>query len=305
MPGCPTACGGLTAVVVYAAQNHVWSVIRVNIIIVRASHLEAGKSNSGKNKMNLISLKKRYYDRLDSLANEIGDALRNGEPVSAQIMEAIVQMYDSAKTERDYECSRFECAYHTPITGEFEFLVARILYHYSEQDKLGWRVFLRRQVKKTVPDIRITNGEEPIGVIEIKSKGGWIQPFFSEEKYRADKRKLKNGQSDHDPDETIIKLKGQITKYEKVFSLKPDDIFYILPTLAQVHKNKYHAGYSDYRNYFSKTSGLPESNFVLLSSNLTLDLSNASKSLDFVPTDNFETMVASLRRKSNKRIKKK
>lgn len=166
-----------------------------------------------------------------------------------------------------------------------------------------WRVFLRRQVKKTAPDIRIAMGEKSIAVIEIKAKGGWIQPFLSKERYNADKVKLENRSSSYNPDETIRRLKAQISKYRKEFSLKADDIYYLLPTLTNVHRNKFPSLIKDYYNYFSKTSGLPKSNLILLSRNLILDLSRATKNADLDPTDDFERMITSLRSKCPIQVK--
>jgi hypothetical protein len=244
----------------------------------------------------LGGIKKNYYDTLDHLAKDTSSSLTQGLPVTENILNAIIGMYSAAKVESIYEeKNRFESAYHAPITSEFEFYVARIMYHYSLMKKLEWHVFLRRQLNKTAPDVRIEIGNRTVAIIEIKARGGWIQPFLSRDRYEADKRKLHAKKSLYDPDDTIRKLKGQLSKYGDCFHVPRDAIFFLLPTLTLVHRTKYPSKIGNYYANFANTSGLPRGNLILLSENLKLDLSHPIIT-NMMPTDAFERMVRQVER---------
>jgi hypothetical protein len=230
-------------------------------------------------------------NEVDKRAKSISNKLTLEEPVTKDILKTIIELYNSAKVESVLADDYFEAAYHTPITGELEFLIARILYHYSILKKLKWKIYLRRQENSTVPDIRINKSNETISIIEIKAKGGWIQPFLSLERYNNDKLKMKSGASQYDPDELIFRQRKQLNKYISNFRLKKTDLYFFLPTLALVHRKKYKSTLDDYYINFSKTSELPKENFILLSKNKRLDLSHKPNINSLEPSDNFERMV--------------
>lgn len=228
---------------------------------------------------------------LDEHAKKLGQKLLDGQHVTEDLLKIIADIYTSARVERAFWDAHFEAAYHSPITGELEFLVARTLYHYSQLRGFEWKILMRRQVGKTAPDIRIEKGGRTIAVIEIKAKGGWIQPFFSSDRYAYDKQKGR-----YDPDELIKKIRDPLQKYQAAFNLKARQIFFLLPTFALVHRVRYNKTLKDYYAYFAQTSGLPQQNLILLSSNMRLDLARAGDSGDLEPTDRFEKMISRLPR---------
>lgn len=221
--------------------------------------------------------------------------------ITQNIIKTIIELYASAKVEQVLKDDFFEAAYHTPITGELEFLISRILYHYSASEHLNWKILLRRQEKNNVPDIRIIKNCKNISIIEIKAKGGWIQPFLSKERFDKDMEKLTRRKSDFDPQQFIKVKRQQLNKYQETFGLEPDSIFFFIPTLAAVHRKYYKASLSDYLTYFETVSGLQQSNLVLLSSNLRLELANKKIDMnDLCPTIKFEEMLTAITKKSSK-----
>ena len=244
----------------------------------------------------MLSYKKLYYDSIDKMAKKIADNFVAGGSITQEILKFINELYDSAKVEQSFKSSSFETAYHAPISSELEFYIARIFYHLSELERKKWKILLRRQQGKTAPDIRIEKGGKTIAIVEIKAKAGWIQPFFSEQRYNIDKERFENGSS-FDPDALIVKSREQLTKYFQVFAITNDDIFLFLPTLALVHRKKYNTTLEEYRNYFSQTSGFPKENLILLSENKSLDLSLAIEGKELSPTRDFEKLLDKLLKK--------
>ena len=244
----------------------------------------------------MLSYKKLYYDSIDKMAKKIADNFVAGGSITQEILKFINELYDSAKVEQSFKSSSFETAYHAPISSELEFYIARIFYHLSELERKEWKILLRRQQGKTAPDIRIEKGGKTIAIVEIKAKAGWIQPFFSEQRYNVDKERFENGSS-FDPDALIVKSREQLTKYFQVFAITNDEIFLFLPTLALVHRKKYNTTLEEYRNYFSQTSGFPKENLILLSENKSLDLSLAIEGKKLSPTRDFEKLLDKLLKK--------
>ncbi len=244
----------------------------------------------------MLSYKKLYYDSIDKMAKKIADNFVAGGSITQEILKFINELYDSTKVEQSFKSSSFETAYHAPISSELEFYIARIFYHLSELERKEWKILLRRQQGKTAPDIRIEKGGKTIAIVEIKAKAGWIQPFFSEQRYNVDKERFENGSS-FDPDALIVKSREQLTKYFQVFAITNDDIFLFLPTLALVHRKKYNTTLEEYRNYFSQTSGFPKENLILLSENKSLDLSLAIEGKELSPTRDFEKLLDKLLKK--------
>ncbi len=249
----------------------------------------------------LVKLKRGYYTYLDGKAKYIAYQLSKGKPVTKLILDYVKELYGAAKSEKLFadKDEAFEAAYHNPISSDLEFLIARALYYYStDYMDLGWKIFLRRQVGKTAPDIRVEYNKETLGIIEIKAKAGWIQPVFSERRYEKDKEKFEDGEGVYDPDVLIAGFRNKLEKYCHNYGIKADQVFVLLPSLILVHRKKLTLKVDDYENFFSKNSELPKDSLILLSTNLLLDLGASPARKDYQATDRFEKMVAKLTRLS-------
>lgn len=248
------------------------------------------KSRSGESK--LASLRERYYRCLDDEATYIAARLTSNKRTTEIILDCIREMYEAAKSEGLPETGdpSFESAYHPPISSDLEYLIARILYHYSRQRNLGWKVFLRRQVGKTAPDIRIALGDRTLAIVEVKAKAGWIQCIFSDDRYDSDMKRYREGKG-QDPGISIQRFRVQCGKYCDTFGLTKDQMFLLLPSLIMVHRKKSYHNAQYYEETFLKNSGLSEHSFVLLSDNLLLDLSSSPTRSEYRPTDRFERFV--------------
>ena len=245
----------------------------------------------------LVQLKKDYYEYLDRKAKYVADKLSKSQPVTNLILDYTKELYNSAKIEIDnFNNKKFESAYHNPISSELEFLIARILYHYSNSNKLNWKIYLRRQINKATPGIGIESNIKTLAIIEIKAKAGWIQPLFSKKRYQKDKKKLKEGRSSFNPEELINKTKTRLKKYCQTYNIEPKQIFVILPSLERVHRKTLTEKLEDYEKWFAKSSELPKENFILLSKNLNLDLSSNPKRKEYKPTKRFERLISLLSR---------
>lgn len=239
-------------------------------------------------------IKIKYQQYLDRKARNLAYSLGKSKKVTSLLLDYIKELYDSAKSESDFTSDNFETAYHSPISSDLEFLLARTLYHYANLKKLGWKIYLRKQVGKTAPDIRIERDNRTLAIIEIKAKAGWIQAFFSKERFDSEMKKLRAGTGKFDPRELVKKVRGQIDKYYETYNIASDQIFIFLPTLKLVHRKRYSSQMKDYDSYFQKTSGLPRKNLILLSSNFLLDLSANPSRADYKPTSRFESLISFL-----------
>lgn len=242
----------------------------------------------------MLEARKSHYEKLDCIGKSISEMKIDSRDMSEAILKIVIELYKSAKAEEAFKDEYFESAYHSPITGELEFIIARILYHYSQKNKKGWKILLRRQVAKTAPDIRIEVGGKTLAIVEIKAKVGWVQSFFSPNQFKRDQERLKSGASKYNPETAIQLSRNQLSKYVSNFKIEPKNIFLLLPTLALVHRKKDKTELSEYYNYFNQTSGLPSENLILLSENLDLDLSH--KLGELKPTGRFERMLSILDR---------
>ncbi len=239
----------------------------------------------------LIQLKKNYYNYLDRKARHIAFNLSKRRKVTNLLLDYISELYDSVKVEKHFTNEKFESAYHPSVTPELEFLIARILYHYSDIKKLNWKIYLRRQFQKTAPDVRIEKDGKTIAVIEIKAKVGWMQYFFSREREKKDMKRLKEGKIDWDPGEAIKVTRAKLSKYARIYKISKDQVFVFLPTLSMVHRKTSKRKLIDYERDFVNNSRLKKENFILLSKNLILDLSPDCRRKDYQPTDKFERFI--------------
>lgn len=120
-------------------------------------------------------IKKEYFDALDRNALNMSNRLIDGNGTTRLLLQGLAELYQGSRMEREgFKDQGFESAYHQSVTSDFEFLIARILYHYSRERRLGWKIFLRRQKKKCVPDIRIESHGKTVAIIEIKASVGWM-----------------------------------------------------------------------------------------------------------------------------------
>ena len=249
----------------------------------------------------LIKIRKEYYGYIDKKARHLGYLLTDKKPVSKLILDYIAELYEAAKLDQSYKNNNFESAYHNPITSDLEFLIARTLIHYSNRNKLNWKIYLRRQVGKTAPDIRIDLNGKTLVILEIKAKAGWLQPVFSKERFDKDMNKLRNGMSDFDPREVIKKVKNQLTKYHTTFNISQNRVFVLLPSMKLVHRKKSILTVEDYRTQFARSSGLPKDNLILLSNNALLDMSESPPRSEYQVTNNFEYFIEKLTKISLKK----
>lgn len=246
---------------------------------------------------NLAAIKRDYFAFLDRKARNIAYNLAKGKPVTRNILYCIHNLYRSEKAQ-DYliKKGKFDLAYHNPISSDLELFIARILYHYSYNKNLKWSIYLRCQSNNTTPDIRIESKGKTLAIIEIKAKAGWIQTFFSEERYRKEWDTFKEDRnSQHDPREVIRRIKKQLKKYGQAFDLQPEDVFMLLPSMKLVHRKKSGLGIKDYKKWFAKNSKLPPKNLLLLSDNPDLDLSTNHRRKEYRPTKEFENFVWQLK----------
>jgi hypothetical protein len=246
--------------------------------------------------------RKRYYKIIDKWAKQNAVKLINGEKVSIDILKQIRSIYFGAKTESKIDEAHksstiFSVAYHTPVTGDLEFLIARTLFHYSDIQDFDWEVHLRRQIKKNnkmvVPDIRIETKGNILGIIEIKTRVGWMQSFFSAEQYKAGVARNMSNSSLMHPDEAIKNAQQQLDKYIEAFEIDTSRLFMLVPSLKQAHRKKFtEVKYGDYKRQFKVHSGLDASNLVVLTEDLNYDAGDlVGRPLPGTDTDEFEKMV--------------
>jgi hypothetical protein len=235
----------------------------------------------------------KFYQTIDEKANEIAKKISNNGNVTSDILRFINEIYiEVASYKEHFHDDKFESAYHEPITSYLEFFIARILYHFSEIKKLGWKIYLRRQVGKkpnrVAPDIRIEKNGKTIAIIEIKAKVGWAQGMFSEQRF--EKYKEKSG-------EIINKFRETLDKYKNLFNIDYSQIFLLIPSLREAHKKIHNESFEDHINWASKVTGLSKENIIVLSRNLELELEE--KEVDpneLSPTYYFEKMIKKLER---------
>ncbi|MDE2312283.1 MAG: hypothetical protein KGJ93_04345 [Patescibacteria group bacterium] len=242
----------------------------------------------------LNEIKTQYYKILDKESRALARRLSRNLLVTPLLLVRIQELYSSAKIERDFQNDNFETAYHSPISSDLEFFISRILYHYSRIKKLGWKIYLRRQVGKTCPDIRIDKKDKTIAVIEVKAIAGWIQPFFNSDRAKKDMLRMQKGTSTFDPRDLIKRVNSQLIKYVKTFHIDKKRIYVFLPTLALVHRSRSKRVLKDYISDFVKNSKLSKDNLILLSGNLNLHLSSDAKRSEHSPTNSFEKFIAAI-----------
>jgi len=231
-------------------------------------------------------------DILDKKAKEAANAFCNGNIITDRIISTINDLYmQEIKIKEKYEKDdNFEYSYHNPITSNLEFYISRIFYHISSEKNLGWKIYLRKQIKKCAPDIRIEKNNETILVLEIKARGGWLQAFFSKETFEKEKEKEKGK---YNPEDVVKNQIAQLEKYHRSFNTK--NIFMFLPTYASVHRKSYNYNYNQYKKYFNELTKFPEENLIVLSSDLNLDLKEKlEKDMDIKKTNEFENMLNKL-----------
>jgi hypothetical protein len=235
----------------------------------------------------------KFYQTIDEKANEIAKKISNNGNVTSDILRFINEIYiEVASYKEHFHDDKFESAYHEPVTSYLEFFIARILYHFSEIKKLGWKIYLRRQVGKkpnrVAPDIRIEKNGKTIAIIEIKAKVGWAQGMFSKERFEKYKEKSQ---------EIINEFRDTLEKYKNLFNIDYSQIFLLVPSFKEAHKKSSKESFEDHRDWISESTGLIKENIIVLSNNLELELEE--KEIDqnkFLPTTDFEDMIKKLER---------
>jgi uncharacterized protein (UPF0305 family) len=236
----------------------------------------------------------KFYQTIDEKADDIAKKISNNENVTSDILQFINEIYNEVASYKEHfhDDNKFEVAYHEPITSYLEFFIARILYHFSEIKKLGWKIYLRRQVGKkpnrVAPDIRIEKNGKTIAIIEIKAKVGWAQGMFSEERFKKYEEKS---------EKTINEFRRTLEKYKNLFNIDYSQIFLLIPSLREAHKKIHNESFEDHINWTSKKTGLSKENIIVLSENLELELEE--KEVDrneLFPTNRFENMIKKLER---------
>ncbi len=244
-------------------------------------------------------LRYNHFIAINDSAKSIAKKFSKGKIISEAVLKTIISLYKSAQTERRFrEPGKFDCAYHAPVTHDFEFFIARILYYHNEIHKLGWEILLRKQKGGMVPDVRIAKNDKNIAIIEAKVKGGFIQHFLSEDRFNNDIIRFPSGETKYNPVEKVKEQREQLDKYLNHFEVDKENLFYVIPTLAMVHRKKYGKDAESYSTNFNKNSSIPKENFVLISNSLALDLAedghDININVEYEPTDRFERMLTKL-----------
>jgi len=215
--------------------------------------------------------------------------------ITGNIVNTIIKLYNDVSEEKKFNDEYFQSAYQMSVTPLFEFYLGRLFFHYFKIRGIEAVVYLRKQTQKCAPDIRIEQKGKTKAIIEVKIKGGWIQPFFSQERYDNDIEKKNNNIRDFNPQEIVDKQNDQINKYNEIFGNPL--VFVLLPTFNMIHRKKYKATIESYKIVFHKRTGLPKKNLVVLSKNLILNLSKAKKTDNLDLTNDFEFMFESIIKK--------
>jgi hypothetical protein len=234
----------------------------------------------------------KFYQTIDEKANDIAKKISNNENVTSDILQFINEIYNEVASYKDhFHDDKFESAYHEPITPYLEFFIARILYHFSEIKKLGWKIYLRRQVGKkpnrVAPDIRIEKNGKTTAIIEIKAKIGWAQGMFSEERFEKYKKKSRK---------IIEMFRKTLKKYKNLFNIDYSKIFLLIPSLKEAHKKTSDESFDDHINWTSEKTRLSDENIIVLSENLELELEEKVDPNKLSPTTRFEKMIKKLER---------
>lgn len=257
----------------------------------------------------IIQLKKRYYAYLDRKARNIAYNLSKNKNVTRLLLKNIANLYQLEKLgTADFEEDNFEAGYHNPVTSDLELLVSRILFYYSKFKKQNWKIYLRKQGafnktnkkrKVITPDIRVVKDDKTLAIIEIKAKAGFMQPFFSIERYKKDMKRMKENKSNYDPKLKIREAKNQLEKYSRECNIPRERVFVFLPSCGSFHQKNYTSKLEDYKKRFAKNSGLPKDNLIILSNYLRFDPSNPPQSnRKYDPSNDFEKFIIRLRRLS-------
>jgi hypothetical protein len=248
----------------------------------------------------LLEARQAYVKTLNEKAFEIAKKYCSKKKITLEILKVIIELYESAKYE--IKIDGLSSAYHNPITSDFELFIALIITNIIKLKKINWNVDLRRQKNKSVPDIRIYEGEITKSIIEIKAKAGWMQPFFSKERYNFYLEKYhKNTKNGKSPQLLIDEQKNMINKYSSEYDIGIDKIFYLLPTYEMVWRKRKQMAlgenaedFNKLREYFGNISGLGHHNLIVLSEKLNLNLSNPGIENEFKETEYFENYLNEL-----------
>lgn len=242
----------------------------------------------------LMQLREQHIEILDNFSKELAEEIKKGKLITEKMIQAIVNLYDTANIEKKInEKNGFSSAYHSPVTSDFEFIFARLIYHIGIIFNKGWKVDLRRQINKTTPDIRISKNDKTLWILELKVSLGWIRSFICPTFYKKSIER-KNSRNKWDPDIFNKEQARQLEKYSESYSISKNRIYYVVPSLASIHyrKDSKDLVIDDYRNHFKKVSGLSAENLVIFNENLIQRLNIPREtSQNFSPTKDLENMI--------------
>lgn len=243
---------------------------------------------------NIITSKANYTQTLDSEAKKIAAIYLENKPITPELLEVVHDLYTSAKLDK-YDDDCFDSAYHNPITSDFEFIIARIIYHLSKHYNLGWFILLRKQKNKCAPDIRIEKDGKTLVVIEIKVKAGWIQQIFSDRRFNYDLERYNTDKIKIHPKEKVAEVKEQFDKYSELFGIDRKNVFVLIASLSNVHRKKeVKADVNTYKRTFVRNAELGIDNLVVLSNNVNVDISKEDDLSLYEPSEDFERMLERL-----------
>lgn len=213
----------------------------------------------------LIHLREQHIEILDNFSKELAEEIKKGNLITGKMIQVIVNLYDTAKIEKKInENNGFSSSYHPPVTSDFEFIMARLIFHVGKIFNKDWKVDLRRQVNKATPDIRISKNNNTLWILELKVSLGWIRSFICPTFYKKS-LEMKNNGKNWNPDIFNKEQARQLEKYSETYSISKNRIFFVVPSLASIHYRRDSNGLviDDYRNHFKSVSGLSAENLVI------------------------------------------
>ncbi|WP_156350827.1 hypothetical protein [Psychrobacillus sp. FJAT-21963] len=248
----------------------------------------------------LYEINDYHYKTLDKFSLYLCHEFEKSNNITSKVIQAIVDLYHAASInlsetiiDKDNKIKgQFKSSYHPAVTADFEYLIARFLYHIGNMYEKGWSVDLRKQVKNAAPDIRISKNGETLWILELKVSMSWSKSFVSPTFYDKAKEDFVNRKKDWDPDIFNQKQSNTLDKYSAVFNIPKEKIYFVTPSLATIHDRNPKLTIDKYRSHFKKVSGLPSDNFVVFNENLFQKL-NVSEEADlpFIATNNLEEML--------------
>ena len=239
--------------------------------------------------------KKTFYEYID---RDAGSAIEDSKEnrITKKILEDIGMLYSSsdmtmkelAKKAPLLEYTAMNVSLATEISNYF----SRICFHITDHYKKNWEVLLRRELGELTPDViiaeRKTSQTEKLSPEKIKAvieliPQEWIRAFIVE--------KGENcwGWQIEKTDICSVESRAYFQKYVTTLGVSLSDIFVILPTLSVSPQNSV-KNITELQECFSRNTGIPAENLVILSENRFLQESGTFTNL----TTHFEEFLQKL-----------